>query len=93
MSSKRPIAPTPALLIQTSMRPYRASAALASRSTWLASATSVCTTSAVPPAALMRVATSSRASARRAASTTLARMPPSRSATPRPSPLEAPVTT
>src|SRR4051812_32376171 len=91
--SNGPSAPTPALLIHTSIR-WNASIALwASRSTWRGWLTSVGTASARAPAWRQAAATSFRRCPRRAARTTVAPCSASASAVPLPKPLDAPVMT
>ncbi len=91
--SSRAHIPRPALLTQVSIRPNRATAASASRSTSERSATSRATARASPPSALIRAAASSRACPLRAARTTLAPRLAAVSAVARPMPDDAPVIT
>ena len=82
---------TPALLISTSMRPQRSSAACAKRDMAARSVTSSSRNSAVPPAARMSPARASSRSALRAPSISLAPAAPSSRAMAAPMPLLAPV--
>lgn len=91
--SSRPNAIRTALLSHTSMRPNRSTAAPASRATASGSATSVGTASASASSSAHCRATSSRASARLAASTRRAPFAANASALARPIPDDAPDTT
>ncbi len=93
--SRRPRTPTPAAFTQTSIRPYRSSAARATRVVAAASVTSAgtATASARACAAVHSLATSARASALRAVTTRRAPHEANARATARPIPLDAPVTT